>query len=153
MQRGNSFFSFSPPHIYIYLILFIRTSSTIKTPWMEYSEKLNTDVRKDVGIESNSTLYATRRVCHIYIYIYIYICVCHIYSSNCKLLCSVSFLSVLTYSFCKTGADRHYNYCSYADLKQIITAYFQFPTLSLLSRRGSSEVINLHRSVYCITNI
>jgi len=87
---------------FFYIILFITVSSTSQTPCMEYSEKLNTNVGKDVGIESNSTLYATRRVCHIYIYIYM----CHIYSSNCKLLCSVSFLSVLTYSFCKTGADK-----------------------------------------------
>jgi len=39
---------------------------------MEYSEKLNTNVRKDVGIESNNTLYVTRRVCHFYIYVFLF---------------------------------------------------------------------------------
>lgn len=62
---------------------------------MEYSEKLNTNVRKDVGIESNNTLCATRRVCHFYIYVTFI---------QVTLNCSV--LSVFTYSFCKTGSGK-----------------------------------------------
>jgi len=53
----------------LYIILFIIVSSTSQTPCMEYCKKLNTNVRKDVGIESNNTLYATRRFCHFYIYV------------------------------------------------------------------------------------
>lgn len=54
---------------FFYIILFIKVSSTNQTPCMEYSEKLNTNVGKDVGIESNNTFYATIRVCHFYIYV------------------------------------------------------------------------------------
>lgn len=145
-KREQSFFFSFPFFSPIYIILFIKISSTSQTPCMEYSEKLNTDVRKDVGIESNSTLYATRRVCHFYVYVtfiqvtlncFVLLVFCLFWPIPFARLVQTKTSQLLL--LCQPQTNNH---C----LFPVSHTVFAF-------QKRKFWVINLHRSVYCIINI